>query len=79
MGQESMLLFARPSFIEGMGRLVDFAGTMNEYNRSLTGEQADANAFASDWLALRSDFEEAIHQLTKNSDRVKKLPQESAK
>ena len=63
MGQESMLLFSRPSFIEGIGRLLDFGGTLNEYNRSLTGEQADANAFASDWLALRSDFQEAMRQL----------------
>ena len=46
MDDYTSVLFARPSFAEGIGRLLDFAGTLTEYNRALTGQQADEAAFA---------------------------------
>lgn len=49
-------LFARPSFIEGMARALDMGGTLNEYNTSLTGEEADAIAIWSDWAAVGQDM-----------------------
>jgi hypothetical protein len=33
MGHYSNFLFADPSFIEGTARLLDFAGTLQQYNR----------------------------------------------
>lgn len=53
-------LYARPSFTEGVARIVDFGNTLNEYNISETPEEADASAFASDWRALGSDMKRGI-------------------
>ncbi len=52
MGQYSSNLFAEPSFLEGMARALDMGGTLNEYNRSLTGELADFYALLADWAAV---------------------------
>ena len=49
-------LFARPSFLEGVGRLLDFGDTMTEYNQSLTPKQADELALRADWEAVAGDF-----------------------
>ena len=49
-------LFARPSFVEGMARALDMGGTLNEYNTSLSGEEADAIAIWSDWAAIGQDM-----------------------
>jgi hypothetical protein len=59
----SNYLFARPSFIEGMARVVDLGGTLNEYNTSMDAAQADRLAFAADILALRQDYEIALQRL----------------
>ena len=53
-------LFARPSFWGGFGQLLDFGNTMFEFNRSLTGEQADYFALKGDWLAVGQDFYDVI-------------------
>ncbi len=50
------LLYARPSFIEGMGRAIDLGATLVEYNTSLTPEQADLIALRSDIQAVRADL-----------------------
>lgn len=50
------LLYARPSFLEGMGRAIDLGGTLVEYNTSLTPEQADLIALRSDIQAVRADL-----------------------
>lgn len=49
-------LFARPSFIEGMARVLDLGSTLNEYNRSSTPEEADRSALKSDWYSIGSDM-----------------------
>ena len=58
----STLLFARPSFTEGVARTLDMGATMQEYNQSLTPEQADANALHADWRAVGDDIRRAIQQ-----------------
>jgi hypothetical protein len=58
----STFLLARPSFLEGIGRILDFAGTLNEYNSSLTPEQADYLAIRSDWRQIGSDISRAIQE-----------------
>lgn len=49
-------LFARPSFFEGIGRIIDLGGTLTEFNTSLGPEQADRLATASDYMAVASDL-----------------------
>lgn len=66
----SELLFARPSFVEGIARLLDFGGALQQYNSSLTPNEADYMAVASDWRAISDDLsrvlEEARRELTDN-------------
>ena len=54
-------LFARPSVIEGIGRNMDFFGSMNRYNYSQSGEEADKIAIASDFLAIYMDLYKAYY------------------
>ena len=53
-------LFARPSFAEGAGRLLDLGATMHVYNTSVTDEQADIDALRNDWQAVGADFKVSI-------------------
>jgi len=62
----SLFLAARPSFVEGVARIFDFGGTLNEYNQSLTPAQADALAFRADIEALRQDVLATGEQLRNN-------------
>ena len=55
MGDYTSFLFAKPSFLEGMARVLDLGGTLTEYNRSRSGSEADETALLSDWLALAED------------------------
>ncbi len=56
----SDLLYARPSLMEGIARILDIGHTMNEYNGSHTGEEADTIAIWSDWAAIGQDFRDAM-------------------
>lgn len=53
-------LFVQPSFLNGMARTLDIFGTFTEYNKSKTGEEADARALAKDAQALREDMAAAF-------------------
>ncbi len=57
---DSLFLCARPSFIEGMSRILDFGGTLEEFNKSLTPEQADYLALRADWQMIGMDLARAI-------------------
>lgn len=61
----SDFLFARPSFWRGMARMFDFAGTLNEYNTSLTPEQADEIAFRADRRAVAEDYRQVARRLAR--------------
>ena len=54
-------LYARPSVTEGIGRNIDFFGSMNTYNYSPSGEMADKIALVSDFFAVYTDFYEALY------------------
>ena len=54
------LLFARPSALGGIARILDFGGTLNEYNTANSGEQADLLAAWADWLAVGEDLRAAF-------------------
>lgn len=59
----SSYLFARPSFLEGIARLLDFGGTLNEYNAVRTGAEADAVAQYADWQAVGDDLYRSIDNM----------------
>lgn len=56
MGDYTDFLFARPSFVEGVARILDFGNTLSEYNVALTPEQAGTLALVADWLAVGADL-----------------------
>lgn len=60
MEMYSDFLYAKPSFWEGMARAMDIGGTMNEYNTSLTGWDADTAALRLDWMAVGQDIYDAV-------------------
>jgi len=53
-------LYARPSFLKGVARLLDFGNGLNSYNVSRSSEEASGRAFRSDWQAIGGDFRRAI-------------------
>ena len=59
----SDFLFARPSFLEGIARLADVGGTLNEYNTSRSGADADARALQGDWRAIGHDVRVAFDKI----------------
>ena len=70
MGISTDYLVARPSFFEGVARLADFGGTLNEYNYSPDGEVADAIAIWMDWAITGQDIREAMDAYTREMERV---------
>lgn len=63
--------FARPSIIEGIGRIVDFFGLLQVYNTSSTPEIADMRAIRADWAAVGSDMK-AVLQMHGRTSRSSK-------
>lgn len=62
MGTYSSLLYAQPSFHEGMARLWDFGNFLDEFNTSPTGEIADWIALLSDYTAVNEDIRDVFEQ-----------------
>ena len=58
-------LYARPSFIGGVSRVVDLGSTLNEYNSTFIPSVADYYAIKSDWLMVGSDLDHAITEYGK--------------
>ena len=56
-------LYARPSISEGIGRNIDFFGSLNFYNYAASEIKADKIALNSDFLAIYKDLYEAYHTL----------------
>lgn len=65
----SDFLFARPSFLEGVARILDLGNTLNEYNRSDSPEEADERALRADWEAIGGDFRSAMHLFAEDPRR----------
>ena len=53
-------LFARPSFFEGMSRVLDLGTTLQEYNTMETEQEADIEALKNDWRAVGDDLKFSI-------------------
>ena len=60
--QISSVLAAEPSVIEGVARLMDFGGTLQQYNDSDTENEADARALGNDWDTVGNDIRVSISQ-----------------
>jgi len=60
----SDFLFAAPSFFEGMARVLDIRGTIEElsYNKSATPEEADVQALRSDWSVVVDDLDNSLEE-----------------
>jgi hypothetical protein len=58
----SFALYARPSFWEGMARIIDAGGSLNEYNQSLNWEVADRRALRADWMAVGNAIRAAMSE-----------------
>lgn len=72
VGKHSFHLFTRPSFIEGVGRLVDVTGALNTYAYRKTDAQADADAIESDWKAVGDDIRTAMTEYERSQGGRKK-------
>lgn len=50
------LLFAPSGFLTGVASVLDFAGTLSEFNSCLSDGQADRLAIQSDWASVSHDM-----------------------
>lgn len=55
-------LFAIPSIIAGIGQVIDIAGTMEVYNDSKSGEEADYKAIQNDAIQIGRDMRAALEK-----------------
>lgn len=72
MSKHTDFLYARPSFAEGVARIMDFGNTLNEYNESVSGKTADFRALKSDWETIGEDMKRAvriIHEQTRKEEK----------
>ncbi len=56
----STFLYATPTWREGAGRLMDFANTLSEFNRTRSAEDPDVRALTQDWLAVGDHLRRAL-------------------
>ncbi|MBU0668043.1 hypothetical protein KJ951_01110 [Patescibacteria group bacterium] len=57
---ETSYLYANPSFIGGMAKVLDMGGTLVVYNESSTPVVADIKAMSNDWKAVGKDLAYSI-------------------
>ena len=55
-------LVEQPSLHSGVGRLFDFYGLYDAYNRSPNEAQADSMALLSDWMIVGDDLRSAMFE-----------------
>ena len=60
MSNKTTFLFANPSFVEGMARVMDLGSTLQVYNESNTEKEADSRAIQKDWEAVGEDVYNAL-------------------
>ncbi len=63
-------LYARPSFLGGIARILDFGGTLQMYNTSRSDYAADARAFAADWYAIGEDMKRAVREVSAQMNKA---------
>ena len=68
-------LFATPSFLTGVARLLDLSGRFGVYNDSADEAVADARAIYSDWRMVGQDLAGAMTVVV---EREQATPQDTA-
>lgn len=63
--KSSDFLFAQPSFVRGIAKILDIGATSKVYNSSHSGDEADFKALASDWNITGEDMREALNDYEK--------------
>ena len=66
-------LYARPSFLEGMSRILDYFGTLQRYNTSSSSEASDLRAFYADWMAVGEDMHLILERYAEVSLRLQDI------
>lgn len=61
-------LYARPSFLEGAARIVDFFGVLRQYNSSASTKSADSRAMRADWNAVAADLWDVLDTYGSNAE-----------
>lgn len=64
---QSDFLFAMPSFLRGISRILDLGATGVSYNESKNEIEADMKAINSDWIIVGNDIREAMDEFSKES------------
>jgi len=57
---QSFYLFAEPSFIEGISRVLDLGGNLQAYNEASSSLKADKEAIGRDWQVVGEDIKQSI-------------------
>lgn len=70
------MLFARPSVLYGIARLLDLGAVFDIYNEAPSPEEADAWAIYSDWGMVAQDFMEATEKVLQEYSRLPKYRSE---
>ena len=55
-------LYAHPSFLSGLARVLDLFGVFDSYNRSRSPQEADAKAMYADWRIVGQDIMDAAER-----------------
>lgn len=69
MTEQNYRLYTLPSFFEGIGRIGDFSGVLNQFNYSKSPAEADQKAICSDWMKVGSDLKSAMNKFEKRSNK----------
>lgn len=62
-----------PSFLEGVGRLFDFGGFLDDRTRTISGFQADRIALDSDKRAIYQDYHRALRRRVLQNDLSRRI------
>jgi hypothetical protein len=60
----SDILFSTPSFVKGMGTVINIWGNYFSFNYSQTPEEADRRALACDWRMVGQDIRNAMEKIS---------------
>lgn len=69
----SYRLFPRPTFLTGVGRLLDWTGALNRRNASRSPAEADCRALASDWAFVGQHLIDAMVRVWDDLDDKQRL------
>lgn len=75
---QTTFLFASPSLLSGIARILDICSQFDGYNESETDETADATALYSDFRMVGQDLQKAMESLSDemeppvNADQLKR-------